>query len=75
MDDRLDRIQAAIRGGSLPSVDCLVTWYGAGQGQVCAACAERILGSELVLECDLPGGTMLRLHARCYELWQSAREP
>ena len=73
MDNLRTRIQDDIRDGLLPNVDCLVTWFGPGRGEVCVACAGRILGSEVSIECDLPGGDTARFHARCYELWLSVR--
>jgi hypothetical protein len=71
MDDLLARIQDAVTAGLLPGVDCLVTWYGPGQGHVCAVCTHRILGTELAVDCDLPDSTTVRFHARCYRLWQT----
>jgi hypothetical protein len=72
MDDLRARIQEGIRDGSLPSVECLVAWYRPGRGQICDVCTGRILGTELALECDQPGGTTIWFHARCYDLWRSA---
>jgi hypothetical protein len=71
----LSRIQDGIACGALPSVDCLVTWYGQGRGQLCGACNQRILGTEVGIDCDLPDGTTIRFHARCYELWRSLVSP
>jgi hypothetical protein len=64
-------IQESVTCGRLPKVDCVVTWYGLGRGQLCAACNQRILGSEVGVDCDLSDGSTLRLHARCYTLWHS----
>jgi hypothetical protein len=72
MDALQTRIQEGIRDGSLPSVECLVAWYGPGRGQLCGACAERILGTELAVECDQPGGATIWFHAWCYDLWHAA---
>jgi hypothetical protein len=69
--DPLARIQEGIACGRLPIVDCVVTWYGPGRGQRCAACDRRILSTELGIDCDLPGDKTIWLHVRCYALWQS----
>ena len=74
MDDLRTRIREGVRDGSLPSVECLVAWYGPGRGQLCGACSERIRGAELAVECDQPGGTTIWFHARCYDLWHVALE-
>lgn len=71
MDDLRTRIRTSIRDGCLPGVDCLVTWYGPGRGQLCEACGHRMLGSDLAVECDLPDGGTIRFHAPCYEIWRS----
>jgi hypothetical protein len=71
MDALRTRIEEGIRDGSLPATDCLVTWYGRGRGQVCVVCSQRILGSDVAIDCDLPGGTTAWFHAPCYELWRA----
>ena len=68
------RIQSNIAGGQLPKVDCLVTWYHSGRGELCAVCARRILSTEPAIECDLPGGTTVWFHVPCHARWQEARE-
>lgn len=65
------RIQDLITGGTLPCDDCVVTWYGEGRGRHCAACDQRILGSDTEIECDVPGGGTIYFHLQCYDLWQS----
>jgi hypothetical protein len=71
MDTLMAQIREGMARGRLPCVDCAATWYGPGRGQRCAVCDHRILGSELGIDCDIPDGTTLRLHARCYEVWHS----
>jgi hypothetical protein len=73
MNDLTARVRERIRDGDLPSSDCLVTWLGAGRGEICVVCASRILGSEVSIECELPDRSSRRFHARCYELWRSVR--
>jgi hypothetical protein len=75
MDELRGRVQEGIRNGRLPKIDCLVTWFGIGRGQICAACASRILGSEVAVECELPDWPILWFHARCYDVWLAARRP
>jgi hypothetical protein len=75
MDDLGTRIREGLRDGSLPSVECLVAWYGFGRGQLCGMCSERILGTELAVECEQAGSTAMWFHARCYDLWHSALGP
>jgi hypothetical protein len=65
------RIQDRIRTGRLPGGDCAATWYREGRGQRCAACDERILGTDLGVDCDLVGGATVQFHARCYIVWHS----
>ena len=74
MDDLRTRIRDRIRDGSLPGVQCLVAWFGSGRGQRCGACTERILGTELAVECDQSSGATIWFHARCYDLWHAALE-
>jgi hypothetical protein len=71
MDPLMERIQEGVTAGRLPSIDCIVTWYGPGRGQHCAACDQRILGTEVSVDCDMPDEATLRFHARCYALWHS----
>ena len=71
MDPLMARIQEGVTCGRLPKVDCVVTWYGQGRGQLCAACDQRILGSEVSVDCDLPDGETVKFHAKCYTLWHS----
>jgi hypothetical protein len=71
MDPLETTIQEAMTRGRLPRIDCLATWFGSGRGQRCAGCDERILGSQVAVDCDLPDGLQVFLHARCYELWRT----
>jgi hypothetical protein len=73
MDNLRERIRNGIEKGRVPSVECLVTWFGPGRGEVCVVCSSRILGSELAIECDLRTGNTAWFHAPCYDLWLSVR--
>ena len=66
------RIQELMSAGTLPCEDCVVTWYGRGRGRRCAACDQRILGTDSEIECDVPGGGTIYFHHACYEVWHSA---
>jgi hypothetical protein len=71
MNDPLrSQIRDKMSSGDLPRENCVVTLYAAGRGEHCAACGQRILGSETAVECDLPRAGVLRFHRRCYDLWQ-----
>ena len=64
-------IRKAIISGRLPRVDCLATWFSSGRGQRCAGCGKRMRGTQLAVDCDLPDGLKVVLHAPCYELWRA----
>ena len=68
-DDLLDRVRRSILAGLLPKDHCLATWYGKGTGRRCLACDQAITPAEVEVECDLPDGSTVRLHSRCYDLW------
>ncbi len=65
------RIQELMSRGDLPCEDCIVTWYGAGQGRRCGACDQRILSRDMEIECDVPGGGTIHFHLACYDVWQT----
>jgi hypothetical protein len=71
MDPLMRRIQDSITSGRLPSTQCVATWYGPGHGQRCRACDQRILHSEIGVDCDRSDGTTLMFHATCYRLWHA----
>jgi hypothetical protein len=71
----LARVQQHLAAGTLPCEDCVVTWYGSGSTHECAACDQRILGTDTEIECDLPGGGTIYFHQACYEVWHSALTP
>jgi len=33
------------------------------------ACDQAITPAEVEVECDLPDGSTVRLHSRCYDVW------
>lgn len=73
MNDLTALIRKSIQEGRLPRIDCLVTWLGPGRGQVCAVCSNRVLGSEILVECDLPDERKLWFHSQCYDRWLFVR--
>lgn len=68
-DDLLERIRHRILAGHLPKEGCLATWYGKGTGLRCMACDQAITLDQVEVECDLPDGSTVRLHSRCYDVW------
>jgi hypothetical protein len=66
------RIRERMRAGTLPSQDCLVTWFGHGRGRPCAVCDEAIASTDREIACDLPGGGTMVLHEACFDLWHAA---
>jgi hypothetical protein len=66
------RITSRMAAGTLPCVECLVTWYRWGRGRPCAACDQPILHTDVETECDLPGGGTILFHSRCYDLWRGS---
>jgi hypothetical protein len=71
----LARIRQRMVAGTLPCEDCIVTWYGAGRSRHCAACDQRILGTDTEIECDVRGGGTIYFHQACYDIWHSALTP
>jgi len=71
MDELESTIQAAIIRGQLPREDCLAAWFSSGRGQRCAGCEQRVLGTQVAVDCEIPDGLDIVLHVRCYELWRA----
>lgn len=65
----LELIHRKILSGELPKAYCHMTWYGPGTDQICVGCEQRIVATEIEVECDLPSGQTIRLHRTCYEIW------
>lgn len=55
--------------GTLPKLDCRMTWYGPGRQVTCAACDQPIRLDDVEVECDLPTGGTISFHQRCYDIW------
>ena len=70
----LGMIIERLASGLLPRTDCAVTWWGSGRGAPCAACGYPIRAEDIECECDLPDGPTIRFHARCFDVWQRARQ-
>jgi hypothetical protein len=73
MGDLRRHIGNGIKKGHLPNVDCLVTWFASGRGEICVVCWNRILGSEVSVECEVPEGPPIWFHGPCYTEWLSVR--
>jgi hypothetical protein len=63
------KIRQKIGDGSLPCEPHPKTWAGAGRGESCDGCEERVLASEVEFEVDLLGGKTLRFHRACFAMW------
>jgi hypothetical protein len=70
--DLVLRITERMTAGTLPCVDCVVTWFGSGRGRPCTVCDQPILETDIETECDLPGGGTICFHRACYLLWRNA---
>jgi hypothetical protein len=66
------RITERMTAGTLPCVECIVTWSGPGHGRPCAVCDQPILRTDAEIECILPGGETVLFHDRCFTLWRGA---
>ncbi len=66
------RIPERMTAGTLPCVECIVTWCGPGHGRPCTVCDQQILQTDIETECDLPGGETICFHRACYLLWHDA---
>ena len=65
------RIQSLVSTGVLPLRGLRRDVVRPGSGRDCAACEQRILGTETEIECDVPGGGSIHFHLWCYDAWQS----
>ena len=65
----LMKIRQKIADGSLPCEPHPKSWAGAGRGEVCDGCDERVLASEVEFEVDMSAGQTLRFHRACFEIW------
>ena len=63
--------RAAMSAGILPDNRPERVWGGKGTGVTCAVCARSIDAIELEFELDLD--PLLRMHARCFSVWDQER--
>ena len=68
------KIRAKLADGFLPKEFLLRVFGKLGAGQVCDACESIIPASELEIEGNLSKGGTVRLHVRCFTIWQKERE-
>jgi hypothetical protein len=67
-------IRAKLADGRLPSDRLPRVWGGPGNGELCAACGERVTKDHSVLEGSALDGRPFQLHARCFNIWDSERQ-
>ena len=74
----LEKIAAVILAkltlGELPRLRVEKVWAGASTGTQCYGCDEPIKPKEIEVEVDLAGALRLRLHERCFRVWQQELE-
>ena len=63
-------ILTKLAGGALPSVRVSRVWARSGTGSTCDGCDADIAASEVEYEIELAGAVVLRLHPRCFWIWQ-----
>ena len=67
-------ILSKIADGVLPSVRVEKVWAGYGTGHPCYGCDQPIDGTDVETEINLAGALLLRLHQRCFAIWQQELE-
>jgi hypothetical protein len=65
-------IVSKVAKGSLPDVRVSRVWAGRGTTRPCYGCDEAIAANEIEVEVELAGAVALRLHQRCFRIWQAA---
>jgi hypothetical protein len=79
--DLREKARAALRNGKLPSRRPDRAWGGPGVGAQCPVCDLPVGRDELESEIefardgDAPGLDKFHIHARCFAVWELAREP
>jgi hypothetical protein len=61
---------AKLAVGALPNVQVTKLWAGWGTGDICDGCDAPITDNEVENEIELAGAVLLRLHQRCFSIWQ-----
>src|SRR2546425_2449752 len=67
-------VLARIADGCLPNIEIRQVWAGWGGGRTCNGCEQPITTTEIEDEVELGGAVVLRLHRRCFTIWQEALE-
>lgn len=67
-------IRAKLTDGRLPHDSIPRMWGGPGANEWCDACEETITKEQWVMEGIGAKGGGLRLHVRCFHLWDSERQ-
>jgi hypothetical protein len=69
-------IRSKLVDGRLPVNGIPKVWGGPGRDEMCAGCETNISKDEFIIEgisLDAGGGT-IRLHAKCFWLWETERK-
>jgi hypothetical protein len=64
-------VNAKIAAGLLPAIHIRKVWVGDGTGIRCECCEQHTSASVQEVEIDLSGTVRLRMHRRCYNIWQA----
>ena len=70
-------IRSKLADGSLPMNGIPKIWGGPGRDEICIACEGSVTKDEFIIEgisLDSGVGTLLRLHAKCFWLWENERK-
>jgi hypothetical protein len=67
-------IRAKLQDGRLPRNRPPRVYGGPGDGEICDACGTVVLMAQMLIESpDLQDGTVTKLHASCFQIWDSER--
>jgi hypothetical protein len=64
-------VKAKIAAGVLPAIHIGKIWVGDGTGIRCDCCGQNTSPSVQEVDIDLSGTVTLRMHRRCYDVWQA----
>ena len=69
-------IRTKLQDGRLPRDRPPKVYGGPGQGEICDACGTAIPKALMLIEiesADFPDGTVTKIHASCFQIWESER--
>lgn len=62
-----------LNDGRLPRSEMPRVFGGPGNGEMCAACDEKVAKGQTVIEGANVGGKTIYFHPRCFYIWSSER--